>query len=104
MSVRPPARWLAVALAVVGGASRTVEARTFCSPAPFVDRFGASVAAVGPNVLIGAPGDAANPGAAYLFDATTGALIQKFQAPAPSADDAFGSSVSVVGADVLVGA
>ena len=82
--------------------------RTFQNPTPAVnDYFGTSVAAVGNNVLVGAPNDdtgAANAGAAYLFDGSTGALRWTFQNPTPAADDYFGESVAAVGRNVLVGA
>ncbi len=82
--------------------------RTFLNPTPAVeDYFGASVAAVGDNVLVGAHLDdtgATNAGAAYLFDATTGVLLQTFLNPMPATSDAFGSSVAAVGGNVLVGA
>ena len=45
-----------------------------------------------------------NSGVAYLFDATTGALLQTFLNPTPEANDFFGISVSISGNNVLVGA
>ncbi len=71
------------------------------------DGFGWSIAAVGTNVLIGAPayGDAARQqGRAYLFDGTSGALLHTFENPYPSEEDRFGWSVAALGGDVLIGA
>ena len=82
--------------------------RTFLNPTPNVgDRFGDSVAAVGNNVLIGAPGDdtgANGAGAAYLFDGNTGALLRTFLNPTPNSFDSFGASIAAVGNNVLIGA
>ena len=81
--------------------------REFISPNPTVDDdFGWSVAALGNNVLVGAPRDstgAVNAGAAYLFDGTTGSLVETFEKPTPMSGDGFGTSIAVVGSNVLVG-
>ncbi len=101
-------------LAPAGGPSRVAHAQTWTlartflnpTPAPF-DVFGGSVAALGSNVLVGAARDnagATDAGAAYLFDANTGALLRTFLNPTPAADDRFGISVASVGGKVLVGA
>ncbi|HID23887.1 MAG TPA: hypothetical protein EYP14_16015, partial [Planctomycetaceae bacterium] len=76
------------------------------TPAP-KDRFGANVAAAGPNVLIAATGDdagAEDAGAVYLFDASSGRLLQTFLNPSPDGYDHFGSGVAAVGSKILVGA
>ena len=82
--------------------------QTFLDPTPALsDLFGNSVAAVGNNVLVGVPGEdrgALNAGAAYLFDASTGDLLQTFLNPTPALSDRFGNSVAAVGNNVLVGA
>lgn len=86
--------------------------RTFDNPNPAVgDNFGYSVAGVGANVLIGAPvtdaqqfGQPSRPGSAYLYNSSTGALLQKFNDPNPSAGDLFGFSVAGVGTNPLIGA
>jgi hypothetical protein len=75
---------------------------TFLKPNPSSgDRFGYSVAGIGTNVLIGAlfddPGGVTDAGSAYLFDGTTGALLQTFNNPAPGEGDQFGWSVAGVG-------
>src|SRR6185295_7924306 len=73
-------------------------ARTIENPAPAAgDEFGAAVAALGNDVLIGAPLDdalVADTGAAYLFDATTGDLRETFLNPAQGEFDRFGFAVS----------
>src|SRR5262249_13755132 len=82
--------------------------QTFHSPsAAGGDQFGAAVAGGGNLVVIGAPGDdngVANAGAAYVFNATTGALIARLQKPTPAAGSQFGAAVAVVGSNVVVGA
>lgn len=45
----------------------------------------------------------AEAGAAYSFDALTGALVHTFYDPNPGADERFGTRVALVGDDVLVG-
>jgi hypothetical protein len=82
--------------------------RTFRKPnATEGDGFGGAVAAMGNNVLVGAPRDHASgreAGAAYLFDGSTGALLRAFQKPAPAEGDWFGGSLAAAGSHVLVGA
>jgi len=85
--------------------------RTIGTPSQFAS-FGASVGAVGLNPLVGAIHDStagSNAGAAYLFDGTSGALLQTFLNPAPAPDatgglDFFGHAVAGFGSDVLVAA
>ena len=83
--------------------------RTFNKPTPVTqgDQFGYSVAGVGTNVLIGAPFSntvAVGAGSAYLFNSTTGALLQTFNNPVVNAGDGFGWSVASLGNNVLIGA
>jgi hypothetical protein len=82
--------------------------QTFLDPNPDdFDFFGTSVAIDGDKVLIGARGDDTfgnNSGAAYLFDAVSGNLIQSFFAPNPDEDDDFGFSVAIFGDNLLIGA
>ena len=71
------------------------------------DVFGQSVSLSGNNALVGAQGDdgaATNAGAAYLFNATTGALVRSFANPTPAAGDSFGHAVAVSGNLALVSA
>ncbi len=82
--------------------------QTINNPTPaFGDQFGFSVSVSGNFVLVGARGDdtgASSAGSAYLFDATTGNLLQTFNNPIPASSDFFGTSVSVFGNNVRVGA
>ena len=82
--------------------------KTFNDPAVTnSDYFGFSVAVSGDNVLIGSPLDNTNgaeAGQAHLFSASTGALLQTFNAPAVTSSDLFGYSVSISGDNVLIGA
>ena len=82
--------------------------QTFNNPTPAnFDVFGYSVAISGNNALIGAPLDAmggVNAGSAYLFDITTGTLLQTFNNPTPESDDIFGNSVAISGNNALIGA
>jgi hypothetical protein len=73
--------------------------QTFLNPTPAAsDRFGEAVAADPyDQVLVGAPGDdtgATDAGAAYLFDANSGALLQTYLNPTPAASDRFGEAVA----------
>ncbi|MCL1468468.1 Calx-beta domain-containing protein [Argonema galeatum] len=81
--------------------------QTFLNPTPnSFEFFGGSVAAVGNNVLIGTRYDSTGgfeSGAAYLFDSTTGALLQTFLNPTPNDYEHFGQSVAAVGNNVLIG-
>ena len=71
------------------------------------DRFGVSVAFIGDDILVGDTYDdtgAENAGAAYLFDATTGALLQTFLNPTPDIHDHFGASATAFGENVVISA
>jgi len=87
--------------------------QTFNKPNPRTfERFGDSVAGVGGNALVGAlaafedigGGEVVDVGAAYLFDSSTGVLLQTFNNPNPSQGDRFGYSVAGVESNVLIGA
>jgi len=82
--------------------------QTFLNPTPANgDYFGYSIASVGSNVLIGAHWDdtsAENAGVAYLFDVSTGGLLQTFLNPTPTAGEALGISVAGIGDSIFVGA
>lgn len=84
-------------------ASSQYPLRTFTSPNPDDMNFGWSVAQRDEQVLIGAP-YAQVGGAAYLFNADTGALLQSFHNPSPSYHDRFGWSVAFSGNYVVIGA
>lgn len=69
------------------------------------NRFGLSVALLGSDVVVGAPG--AFPDAVFLFDARSGALLQTLAYPLPPPEHSFplfGSSLATVGKSLLVGA
>jgi len=78
-------------------------------PADNSATFGKAIAAVGNDILIGAPFADRGTGAAYLFDGNTGSLIRKFSNPNPPdsnlyTNDGFGGSLAVTGSDILIGA
>ncbi len=81
---------------------------TFNDPTPtLADNFGSVVAIDGDYVLIGAHLDDSihtDAGQAYLFSASTGALLQTFDNPSPSDGDHFGISLAIDGDNVLIGA
>ncbi|MHC4399502.1 MAG: Ig-like domain-containing protein, partial [Planctomycetota bacterium] len=81
--------------------------RALRNPAPEADdHFGSAIAAVGEAILVGAPGDdasAANAGAAYLIDGSTGRVLHSLLSPNPNAGDQFGHAVAASGDNVLVG-
>ena len=71
------------------------------------DWFGNSLALDGNYALIGAYGEdenGENSGSAYLFDVTSGDLIQKIIAPDSDSEDIFGVSVAIDGNHALIGA
>src|SRR5262245_4642275 len=63
--------------------------------------FWTAIVALGPNVLIGAPG-APGGGAAYLLDRATGAVVHTFANPTPGTGQ-FGAYVGTLGGDILIG-
>jgi len=82
---------------------------TLSSPHPQKDgHFGWSVAISGTTVVVGAPFEKSKgvslAGRAYVFDATTSALISTLNSPAPQTYGEFGWSVAVSGSLVVVGA
>jgi len=82
--------------------------RIFSDPHPAVfNNFGSSVSISGNKILIGSPFNATSAmtesGAAYLFSATTGHLLQSFSEPHPTAFNYFGSFVSISGNNILIG-
>ncbi|MBE3096957.1 MAG: VCBS repeat-containing protein [Planctomycetes bacterium] len=81
--------------------------RTLTNPAVSGgDCFGLRVAAVGSDILVGAPRDdtrGLDAGAAYLFDGDTGALLASHYSPDPLPGDYFGSSIAALGLDLAIG-
>lgn len=101
-------------IAVDGGAAYVFDAttgaleRTLSHPAAAdFDYFGAAVAISGNIVVVGnSRGDvgAIDAGAAFVFDASTGLLMQTFTNPTPANFDYFGHAVAISGDTVAVGA
>lgn len=81
--------------------------RSIANPTPAAgDQFGAAVAAVGTDILVGADNDdavASDGGAAYLFDGATGALRHTFLVPGAQAHWGCGRILGSVGGDAVVG-
>src|SRR5207253_225904 len=81
---------------------------TLNNPTPAAyDDFGYSVAVSGNTVVVGAVGDdtgAQHAGSAYVFNATTGALVATLNNPTPAINDFFGFSAAASGNTVGVGA
>ena len=68
--------------------------------------FGAAVAGIGNNIIVGAPGDStagAGTGTIYLFDGDERSGDAAIVNPHPADSTGFGSAVASVGANVLVG-
>ncbi len=67
--------------------------------------FGRSIAAIGNNLLVGAPGNGGNgEGVAYLIDSATGSVLRTLQRPAPNSGGEFGYAVAAEGNDLFIGA
>ena len=96
---RSPAVLIAVALAFAGWSPLPALAAvlTILNPTPEAgDLFGRSVATVAGNVLIGASNDdttGSDRGAAYLYDGTTGALLETYFSPVANSRN-FGRQVT----------
>jgi outer membrane protein assembly factor BamB len=94
--------------AYVFNASTGALVATLNNPTPAnTDWFGYSVAVSGNTVVVGAHFDdtgATNAGSAYVFNATTGALVATLNNPTPALNDKFGTSVAASGSTVVVGA
>ena len=70
------------------------------------DRFGTGVAVSGGYIVVGSSQDGvatADPGAAYVFDLSTGEQIARLAATDGAAGDAFGTAVAIAGDRVYVG-
>jgi VCBS repeat-containing protein len=92
---------------VLAAASFGAAAQT-ANPGPATnDQFGKAMASGNGYLLVGTPLDdtaATDAGAAYLYNASTGALLRTLTDPAASTGDLFGSAVAVVGNNLLIGA
>ena len=93
--------------AYIFDASTGALLKTLTNPASAAgDNFGVSVAVSGDNVVVGAEFNdtgATDAGAAYIFDTTSGVLLQTLTNPTPAGWDLFGVSVAVAGNTVVVG-
>ena len=84
--------------------------RSFAAPTPTAGAlFGAAFALGGNTLIVGAPGTSVGgqtgAGAAYLLDATTGALLHPpLSSPNPTPAGAFGSAIALLGSTPLIGA
>jgi FG-GAP repeat len=71
-------------------------------------QFGASVAASGKTVLVGAPGETVSTfkyaGHAYVYDLATGIFAETFSSPNAAYNSSFGVSVGISKSTVLIGA
>jgi hypothetical protein len=82
---------------------------TFLNPIPdTADNFGDAVAIHGDKIVVGAPGHneagSNDVGAAYLFDAESGELLQTLKNQTPGAGDQFGKSVAISASYLAVSA
>lgn len=69
--------------------------------------FGNDIAIDGDRILVGAAGDGSNgnnAGQAFLYSASTGALLRIFDDPTPAAFDQFAIAVDLSGDTILIGA
>jgi FG-GAP repeat protein len=84
----------------------TQQAKLTAGDATFHAGLGASVGISGTRVVVGAPGDNDDTGAAYVFVRSGSSWSQeaKLVAAFPATDDGFASSVSIGGDRVVVGA
>ena len=84
--------------------------KTYLNPTPggtgVPDYFGANVALAGDKVVIGAryedTAGLTDAGAVYVFDGSTGALLQTIVSPAPHESINFGSGIAPFGSNILV--
>lgn len=103
--------WLADPLGDASGATYLYDqtgtefAKILANDGEEFDQFGAAVALDSTHLIVGAPFEdqaGADSGAAYIYDAATGTILQKFQGNA--AGDIFGTSVSLHAGRALIGA
>lgn len=95
--------------AYVFDATTGVLQATLSNPAPTnSDNFGGSVGISGNYAIVGShqddPGGVTDAGSAFIFNASTGALLRILGDPAPAASDFFGHSVAIDGTLAVVGA
>ncbi len=92
--------------ATTGALLHTLNNPTPASSGTFPDNFGSAVAISGSLIAIGSEEDLGAPdsGAVYLFDATTGSLVQTIASPNPAIQSKFGNSLSLIANTLVVGA
>lgn len=81
---------------------------TIPNPSPaFIEEFGESVATNGNLIVVGScrddDGGVTKAGAAHLFDARTGSLVQTLRSPSPRTLGLFGTSISIHDSLVIAG-
>lgn len=103
---------IASSLIAIAGAAGAAETSKLGAPSGAAgDLFGWSVAHDGPRVVVGAPsvdtgGLTRDVGSAYLFDASTGALVREVVPAVPGErinGDSYGRSVAVAGGIIAIG-
>lgn len=84
----------------------TISATLAATDSAVSDAFGSSVAVEGDTLVVGAPGDAAGRGSAYVFvrEADTWVQQQKLEPSTLGADSGFGFSLALRGDVLVVGA
>ncbi len=92
--------------AITGALLHTLLNPTPTSSGVYPDYFGSAVAISGNIIAIGSEEDLGAPdsGVVYLFNATTGALLQTVASPNPSIQSKFGNSLKLFGNTLVVGA
>jgi len=68
------------------------------------DRFGAALATIGTDLVVGAPGEGSGRGRVYVFEGRTGQLRMAFSSPAPTVGGGFGTALTAGGALLVVSA
>ncbi len=111
MTIRRSQAIVSVALglllaAVPAGAAQWVLQRTLASPTPTSGGgFGSALTGIGPNLLVGSPGEHGGPignGAAYLIDPASGVPVRTFYSPSATACY-FGSTVAPAAGAAWIG-
>ncbi|MBC8239759.1 MAG: FG-GAP repeat protein, partial [Alphaproteobacteria bacterium] len=87
-----------------GGTDWTQAAKIKASDGAANDRFGSSVATNGSTVVVGAPGDEGNRGAAYAFSSGSWGQTSKLNASDGASGDLFGAAIDYAGTTLVVGA
>ena len=99
--------FLSLSLALLSPLVSAQEIKLLASDGAVDDSFGISCALSDTTAIVGAyegDGNVPDSGAAYLFDATTGAELAKLTASDGEFNDYFGQSVAISGDKVIVGA